>query len=83
MMKMLLGVGSKVIPHAIIALVVGLILFYVIQSTETTTEQRIEKQILETQIEKRKKIDDAVRKAPPNNSGDASDSLQYLRNRKP
>ena len=78
---MLRGVGSKWVAIAALVLAVGLISLYVIRSTVSNTEDRIEKETLELQIEKRERIDDAVRSSPPARSGDATDSLLYLRDR--
>lgn len=74
-------VGLKWVGIAAVVLAVGLISVYVIRSTVSNTEDRIEKETIELQIEKRERIDDAVRNSPPARSGDASDSLQFLRDR--
>lgn len=77
---MLLGVGKKILPYVAIALVAIGILFYVIQSTRQAEKDKIDKVILEEQIDIRREIDDAVN-SNPSVGHDATDSVRYLERR--
>lgn len=78
----MIGVGSKILTIAAVVLGVGLILYLTIQSAQEAERDKITIEILEETQEKREAIDEAIKKSKPVNRNDATDSLQYLRDRK-
>lgn len=73
--------GIKWAAIAVLVLAVGLSTYYVIQWYQQAVEDKITIEIQEQTNEKRKTIKDAIRVAPSADPNDASDSLQYLRDR--
>lgn len=74
-------VGSKMGLIVVGVLVVGLISFAAIQYIQGRAEDKITIEILKEQNKKRKAIKDAVKDGTPADPGDATGSLQYLRDR--
>jgi len=70
-------VGSKWMLPVVLVLAVGLIFFGLIQYGKNTQEQENLNQQLQTEIETRERIDDAIRNSPT----DPNAALEFLRNR--
>lgn len=77
-LKTLLTAGRKFLIPVLLALAVIWILFYVIQSTQERERDKNTIELQDKQIEKRTKIDRAVRNQQKK---DVEDSLDYLRRR--
>lgn len=77
----MINVGSKIFNIVAIVSVVGLILYGMIQYIQQAEQDKITIDIIEETQEKEKVIKDAVKKSKPVNRNDATDSLQYLRDR--
>jgi apolipoprotein N-acyltransferase len=69
--------GKKLILIAVAVLVVGLISFTTIRYIQSAEQDKVTIELQEKQVEKRKKIDRAVRNSPST----VNDSLQYLQRR--
>jgi len=74
---MFLGLKAKWLIGGSIALVLILSVVFGIRYIQGAEESKITTEIQEKQIERRKKIDEAVRNSPDT----VDDSLQYLRDR--
>lgn len=77
-LKTLLTAGRKFLIPVLLALAVIWILFYVIQSIQERERDKNTIELQDKQIEKRTKIDRAVRNQQKK---DVEDSLDYLRRR--
>jgi hypothetical protein len=73
--------GSKVILIVVTALVAGLISYFTIQYIQSAERDKIQLEMQELQNIKRKVIRDAIKATPNANPNDATDSLQYFRDR--
>jgi len=74
---MFLGLKAKWLIGGSIALVLILSVVFGIRYIQGAEESKVTTEIQEKQIERRKKIDEAVRNSPDT----VDDSLQYLRDR--
>lgn len=79
MMKLI--AGNKLIVIAACVLVVGLISAYAIQFIRSAEKDKITIELQDHTNEKRKVIRDAIKTPRGSTGNDASDSLQYLRER--
>lgn len=71
--------GNKWIGIAALVLVVGLISFFVIQYIQSAERETIQLETIKETNKKRERIRDAIDNRPT--SDDASDELQFLRDR--
>jgi NADH:ubiquinone oxidoreductase subunit 5 (subunit L)/multisubunit Na+/H+ antiporter MnhA subunit len=73
--------GSKVVLIVVTALVAGLISYFTIQYIQSAERGKLQLELQELQNTKRKVIRDAIKDTPNANPNDATDSLQYFRDR--
>ena len=73
--------GSKVVLIVVTALVACLISYFTIQYIQSAEKDKLQLELQELQNTKRKVIQDAIKNTPNYSPDDATDSLQYFRDR--